>query len=77
MTTGQQVEVSPGVFEEKWVRIRANHPDNTLTTINGDGLCTTVTIGGLGGSLEGFTITGGGDSGVRANGTVTVARNII
>ena len=65
--TSLQVEVSAGVFEQKWATIRANHPNNAFTTINGDSLCTTVTVGGLGGGVEGFTITGGGDSGVEGS----------
>ena len=74
---GQQVQVSPGVFQAKWVTIKANNSNNTLTTIMGNGTCTTVTVGGLNGGLEGFTIKGGGASGVHGIGSVTIKRNLI
>jgi predicted outer membrane repeat protein len=60
-------------------------PDNTVTVIDGTGVCdgigvapgATVSIGGTGAELTGFTIRGGGASGVFAQGSVAITHNVI
>ena len=75
---GAIVEVSPGVFVDKWVNIIADHGDPAATTIIGDFVSTTLTIGGSGTStVQGFTITGGADSGVVGLNSVRLINNII
>lgn len=62
--------------------------DNTSTVIDGTATCgpdvedplvpgSTVKIGGTGARLEGFTITGAAQSGVFAQGEVTITNNVI
>jgi len=75
--SGNFIEVSPGVFVDKWVNIIADNPNPALTTIVGDSIESVVRIGGTGGTLQGFTITGGGDSGVYGFGTVSIVGNVI
>jgi len=70
-------EVTPGVFIVKWAHIVADNPNPASTEIIGDFVNPVVTIAGSGGSLQGFSITGGADSGVRAYGNVSVINNII
>ncbi|MHC4179765.1 MAG: hypothetical protein ACYSWU_19830, partial [Planctomycetota bacterium] len=53
------VEISPGVVVRKWAHVVADSPDNTATTIVGDFENPAAIVGGGGGSLQGFTITGG------------------
>ena len=60
-------------------------PDNTTTIIDGTGLCDgtagaavpTVVLFGNGSELNGFTVTGGGDSGIFAEGGVEIRNNVI
>jgi hypothetical protein len=73
---GNLVEVSPGVFVDKWVNIVADNPNPALTTITGDFVTTTIHIGGTNGKLQGFTLTGGGDGAVLATGNVQILDNV-
>ena len=71
------------IIAEDWIV----NQDNTTTTISGEGLCDhelplanrapVVLLGSRASTLEGFTITGGGDSGVSARGSVTITHNVI
>jgi hypothetical protein len=71
------------IISEDWMDLT----DNTQTIIDGSGVCdfsfssflrkATVHIGSSDSRLEGFTITGGGNSGVSARGSVVVTNNII
>jgi len=74
---GQFVEISPGVFVDKWVNIIATSANPASTIIQGDFFCTPLTFGGSGGTLQGFTIRNGGTSGVKAIGNVTITGNAI
>jgi hypothetical protein len=76
--TNLSIEVSPGVFQPKYVHIVADSPNPAQTTISGNGGTPTVRIGGLGGSLTGFTIVGGFVAGgVHVQGSATIANNVI
>jgi hypothetical protein len=81
---GQTIRVHPGDHNACFdalgplaLNIVAVNPNNTQTRLKGDTVCTTARVGGAGGSLVGFTIKDAGDSGVRAQGSVTIADNII
>jgi hypothetical protein len=71
------IEVSPGVFVDKWVDIIAESSDPTQTEIIGDFFNPVISVGGSGGSLQGFTLIGGGQSGVVGVGSVSIINNII
>ncbi len=80
---------SPPSLSDKPVRIVADafvaSGDNTATTIDGSGICDgigntalpTVTIGGTDAEFRGFTVTGGGRSGVFSHGGVAITDNLI
>ena len=53
---GNMIEVSPGVFEDKWVNIIADAGVPAVTTITGNFTDHAVRFGGSGGTLSGFTI---------------------
>lgn len=75
---GVLIEVSPGVFVDKWVNIIADNGNPAATTIVGDFTTTTLKFGGSGTStLQGFTITGGAESGVVGINSVRLIDNII
>ena len=78
------ISVSIGTYDEcvdaispTSLSIVAEDPDPAKTKIRGDGICTTVRIGGGGGVLSGFTIESGGASGVYVEGSATIADNVI
>ncbi len=80
---------SPPSLSDKPVQIVADafetSGNNTATTIDGSGICDgigntalpTVTIGGTGAEFRGFTVTGGGRSGVFSQGGVAITDNLI
>ncbi|MBD3869094.1 MAG: hypothetical protein IFK94_13310 [Acidobacteria bacterium] len=84
--TGDTVQVLPGTYSEcvnttdKGLAIVADDTNSALDAssfiIDGDGSCTTVNLGGNS-SLDGFTVRNGGDSGIRAFGSVSITNNII
>ncbi len=76
----------PGPKPVKFVAATfATSGDIGATAIAGAGVCgpesknpgPVVALAGAGASLVGFTVTGGGDSGIRARGPVTIENNII
>lgn len=83
---GDTVQVSPGTYNEcintagKMLAILADDSDPALDAgdfiIDGGGTCTTVSLGGNS-TLNGFTVRNGGDSGIRAFGSVSITNNII
>jgi len=90
-TYNECVRASAPVALDRPVHILAaaweNAQDNTQTTITGAGICdaaqpvnnraATVRLASRSSAIEGFTITGGGASGINAAGSVVITGNII
>ena len=84
--TGDTVRIFPGTYSEcvntgaKGLALVADDSNPVLDAssfiINGDGACTPVILGGNS-ALDGFTVRNGGDSGIRAFGSVSITNNII